>query len=266
VKLLYILTPFLLTSCITLNNKPLTPATTTTQPPDSGRQFERNKDKVIYELFNFESNFTESPEDCAAFAASCFVLNPNKHLVGSGALIRSDVVLTAAHVASSVTDGYVQFSKDDGYFKVKEVWLSPAWLVSGGVSGDLALLLLETPVEGIAPMELASNINYLPRYASNLYTVGCSLGYKKQSLPDVFFYYGTLTVSPYCLQLRSNRTIIWHGDSGGAVFYDDCRGGTYLVGVVASYSKFQGVIVDFTAVDVRAYYMQIKDKLGEWKG
>ena len=96
--------------------------------------------------------------------------------------------------------------------------------------------------------------------------MGCSLGYKKQSLPEVFYYYGTLTTSPYCLQLRSNRTVIWHGDSGGAVFYKDCLGDTYLVGVIASYSRFQDVVVDFTAMDVRAYFTQIKDKLGEWKG
>ena len=265
-KLFYLLLAVLLASCSTPQEIKAQTPQTKKQPSPNGKTFKDPADQIIYDSLAFESSFTESPEDCAAFDASCFVTDKQKYMLGSGSLIRSDVVLTAAHVAEAVSGGFVQFTPGGRMYPIDKIWLSPEWEISNRRIGDVALLRLGEHVKDVEPVRLAHGAAVLPRFGDGLFIVGSSLGYKKKSNPGIFYYYGTLNSTPDCLQLRSNFSTIWHGDSGGPVMFTDYDGHLYQVGVISAYSMYQDKLVDFTASDVRFYLPKIRGKLLDWTG
>lgn len=249
-----------LTACATLNTPSIT-----LQPPSS--QFEREDYQYVYDTFDFSSNYTEIPEDTRAFDATCYILDSDKSLVGTGVLIKSDVILTAAHVAVAVYNdhGYIQFDKDGDYIPMSEVWVHPVWLLYDGGTSDIGLVKLGCYVGGRAPIALSETGTHLKRYKSNIFTIGCSLGYKKQSLPKKIFYYGTLISDPSELKFRSNVTSIWFGDSGGPAILKQADGSLSVVGIMTEFTLFQYKLMDFTAADVRYHRPELEEIMDIWE-
>ena len=233
-------------------------------PPLAERQFENPLDQAIYEDLNYEKSYTNSPCDTRSFDATCYILDANKRLVGTGALIDEDIVLTAAHVANHVYGGYVSFIKNGDTILIEDIWLQPEWGLAPEGMHDIALLRLSCYVDDIEPITMASKGVSIDRYGSNIATIGCSLGYKKQSKPLRIFYYGTLTSNPAELKLRSTVTGIWFGDSGGPVIMFNVDGSVILVGIIVRFTIYQGDVMDFTATDVRQYTGELEAVMEGW--
>ena len=79
------------------------------------------------------------------------------------------------------------------------------------------------------------------------------------------FYYGTLITEVTELKLRSNTTSIWFGDSGGPVVKRGWNGSLVVVGVLASFTVFQGDLMDFSATDVRQYFEELNSVIKGWE-
>jgi len=252
-----------LAACAPLKQSP----TTLTQLSDTGtnsRFFEDPEDQLIYDAFRFEFSFTEYPKDSTAFDATCYILDKDERLVGTGALVRSNVIMTAAHVAYRAVDGYIQFEESGPVISICTVWLHPDWLAQDDSSKDIALLKLDCEVADIKPLQIAGSDTRLYRYVSNISIVGCSLGYKKQSLPNKIIYYGKLVSAPSELKLRSTTTTVWFGDSGGPMVLQGPSGDLIIVGVTARFSMFQQKIMDFTATDVRYFSDLLNEVMDIW--
>ena len=217
-------------------------------------------------MFSFEDSFTDSPCDKRAFDASCRILDSDRDLVGTGVLIEPGVVLTAAHVAVvvAVESGYVQFEESGPYIPTEEAWIHPVWLFQDEYQDDIALIKLSCDVDDRAPIALADKGLYLQRYGPNTFIVGCSLGYKKQSLPNKMFYYGTLVSSPAELKFRSTKSSIWFGDSGGPAILMQPDGTPVVVGVMIRFALFQHKMMDYTAADVRYHRAELEQILSSW--
>ena len=265
IKLLNLLFLLSLSACTTTqaNNYPPPPVQT---PQETGRVFDNPRYKSIYEKFGYEANFTDSPKLNSAFNSVCYVLDQNQNLVGSGSLIRPGVVLTAAHVAEHVEGGYIRFDSLSPVVAIKQVWLHPIWELAKGdkKQGDLALLRLSRNVTDRTPLSMAASDLEIARYTW-VFSVGCSLDYKKQSRPGVMFYYGTFTTSKSDLTLKSNTTTIWFGDSGGAIVTLNPEGQFVLVGVLSSFTNYQGIVQDFTAADLRHYSGGLDSIMDSWE-
>ena len=228
-------------------------------------RFADPKDQRVYDAYKFGSSYTDFPENPEAFDATCYILDKNEKLVGTGTLITTNSILTAAHVAYSVVDGYIQFDKGGTLTPIHTVWMHPEWLMADDMSKDIALLKLDCEVVDRLPMSIADSDDDLFRYDSDIFTIGCSLHYKKQSLPSVMIYYGKLVTAPTELKLRSTFTTIWFGDSGGPVVLKDPDGTFIVIGVTTRFSMFQQEIMDFTAMDVRSFSSLLNSVMNSWE-
>ena len=245
--------------------------TSTTPPPSppgetlhTPRELERESDRLIYDSYRFEDSFTDTPENTLAFDATYYVLNEDGDMIGAGTLIGSDVILTAAHVACRALGGYVQLTKEDMYIPIINVWVHPDYLRWGSEDTDIALLKLDCEVADVEPLSLAHPCTSLTRYKSSIFTVGCSLRYKKQSLPQVMVFYGKIVSALNELKIRSTSTTIWFGDSGGPVVLKVPDNPPVVIGVIARFSMFQGRIMDGTAMDVRVFAPQLQEIMASW--
>jgi len=229
------------------------------------RELDNEADRFTYDNFNFETSFTDFPEDTRAFDATCYVLSSEEVIVGTGTLIENDVILTAAHVAIRTAGGYIQFNKEGILIPIEDVWVHPNWILAGDMGADIALLKLSCEADNATPLVLGTPNTRLFCYHSSIFTVGCSLQYKKQSLPQTMIYYGKLVSRLTELKLRSNSTTIWFGDSGGPVVLDRGADAPLVVGVVARFSIFQQQIMDATAIDVRHFSGLLHTIIANWE-
>jgi V8-like Glu-specific endopeptidase len=95
------------------------------------------------------------------FSSVCYLDVPKK-AKGVGTLIHPSWVLTAAHAAKSLTDGYSVVFKNKASYSVKEIIYHPSWLANTARPtrdtikdvADLALIKLATPVANLTPFSL----------------------------------------------------------------------------------------------------------------
>ena len=154
----------------------------------------------------------------------------NGTLIGSGILIRPNVVLTAGHV---IDDGII-FSVVIGEeeIMVKDIILHPDYSSSFGlVRNDIGLIFLECDSQ-YEPATIGC-VEWLKRY-DDITTVGYSYDYKKYSKPNVFRYFGTVVEEPNYMKFIPRPASVWPGDSGGGVFAK-FQGKDYVVGIISNY-------------------------------
>lgn len=178
------------------------------------------------------------------------------NLIGSGVLIAPNAVLTAGHVIDDTTSFMFRIGEWD--VSIKERIPHPRYSGRWGIRNDIGIVILACDITDIEPATLHYAGHIMRR--SPLITVGFSRGYKKQSLPDTFFYYGTLMEDVTQIKFLPLKDTIWFGDSGGAV-YSVVNGRRVLVGVISSLSIAGERIFENSATKVQFYHDWIMEVL-----
>jgi len=185
--------------------------------------------------------FTPTTEEHDPYPSICSLHKENGFLVGSGILIRPDVVLTAGHCIED--DDIFSIVIGEEEIMVKDMVLHPSYSSTfGRIQNDIGLIFLETDSD-YEPATIGC-VEWMVRY-QDITTVGYSFDYKKYSKPDVFRYFGTVVEEPNYMKFIPRQTSVWPGDSGGGVFAkfnDD----SYVVGIISNYiviETFNGRIV-----------------------
>ena len=178
------------------------------------------------------------------------------NLIGSGVLIAPNAVLTAGHVIDDT--GAFMFRIGQWDVMIKETILHPRYSGNWGIHNDIGIVFLECDVEDITPARVHEG--GILQQGSPLITVGYSRGFKKQSMPETFFYYGTLLEDLSQIKFLPLKDTIWFGDSGGAV-YSVVNGQFVLVGVMSHFSMRDKIIYENSATKVQFYQKWIKEVL-----
>ena len=190
----------------------------------------------------FDHWFHPITNDNDPYPAVCSLHLFDGSLIGSGILIRPDVVLTAGHCIEK--DNIYSITIGEEEIMVKELLLHPRYSNRfGRVGNDIGLIFLECE-SSYEPAALGC-VEWMDRY-QNITTVGYSHGYKKFSRPGVFRYFGTMVTEPNQMKFIPRPMPIWFGDSGGGVFAE-FQGRNYVVGVI-SYFRMVNVFEDETVI------------------
>jgi hypothetical protein len=181
-------------------------------------------------------------------------------LIGSGILIRPDVVLTAGHCIDK--DNIYSVNIGDESIAVKSTVLHPRHSNFGRLRNDLGLIFLECDSK-YEPARLGC-VEWMNRY-DDITTVGYSHGYKKFSKKDVFRYFGTMVSEPNYMKFLPRPMPIWFGDSGGGVFAE-FMGRTYVVGIISHFRMVrvfedEMVITECSAVNIAKYLDWISEEI-----
>jgi len=200
-------------------------------------------------------------EDFDPYPSVGAIMDEQGQIIGSGILIEPNVVLTAGHVVNSFAFSFFIGDED---ILIDHILLHPNYDLSKKNSSDIALVFLECDAN-CPPANLQEPNNDLYK-GSILIAVGYGGGEKRYSLPNTFWYYGTLIDQPSQIKWLPIRATIWFGDSGGAVFsYFGVE--KKLVGVISSLSFCDDVPYENSATSVKSFYDWIKEvingKVGE---
>jgi len=156
-------------------------------------------------------------------------------LIGSGILIRPDVVLTAGHCIDE--DNIYSITIGEEEIMVKDMVIHPYYSNSfGRVRNDVGLIFLEC-ASSYEPATIGC-VDWMERY-QDITTVGHSHGYKKSSRAGVFRYFGTMMSEPKSMKFIPRPIPIWFGDSGGGVF-TMFQGRIYVVGIISYFRVVNG--------------------------
>jgi len=182
-------------------------------------------------------------------------------LLGSGILIRPNVVLTAGHCIDDDNIFSVVLGEEE--ILVKGMVLHPSYSHTfGRVSNDVGLIFLECD-SSHEPAKMGC-VEWMERY-KDITTVGHSLRYKKYSKPGVFRYFGVVTDEPNYMKFLPRPASILPGDSGGGVFAT-FQGKEYVVGIISNYvmvTIFKGEVVvsECSATIIAKYLDWIKEEI-----
>ena len=174
-------------------------------------------------------------------------------LIGSGVLIESDKLLTAAHVV----ERDIVYYFDIGYelILIERILIHENYI---NTTNDIAIAFLSCD-SSVNPTVLIDSDDILKRRMP-LVTVGFSRGYKKYSDPKTFSYFGSLIEEPGHIKFLPLRATIWFGDSGGGVFtYLD--GEIKLVGIMSYFAVDDGLVCENSAINVKYYRDWIDENL-----
>ena len=180
-------------------------------------------------------------------------------LIGSGVLIKPNVVLTAGHVAEN---NPTTFRTTDGeQYCIKEIILhseyKPYTTWPNFIEHDIAIVFLDDSVS-ILPIG-----DYTPKgilQYTPLTTIGYSKGIKKYSNSNTFWYYGRLIEEPEEVVFLPLKATVWFGDSGGAVI-TTTGGKSVLVGIISSFSMSEDTIYECAAASTHYYKDWIEEVL-----
>jgi len=162
-------------------------------------------------------------------------------LVGSGILIRPNVVLTAGHCIDN--DDIFSIVIGEEEIMVKDTVKHPSYNDTfGRIHNDIGLIFLEC--DSIYTPATIGCTEWMTRY-QDITTVGYSFNYKKYSKENVFRYFGTVVEEPNFMKFIPRPASVWPGDSGGGVFakFND---NDYVVGIISNYlvvETYNGIIV-----------------------
>ena len=164
------------------------------------------------------------------YPSVCSLHKENGFLIGSGILIRPDVVLTAGHCIED--DDIFSIVIGEEEIMVKDMVLHPSYSSTfGRIQNDIGLIFLECD-SNYEPATIGC-VEWMVRY-QNITTVGHSFDYKKYSKPNVFRYFGTVVEEPNYMKFIPRPATVWPGDSGGGVFAE-FEDKDYVVGIISNY-------------------------------
>jgi hypothetical protein len=158
---------------------------------------------------------------------------------GSGVLVGSSHVLTAAHCTEGITPYW--FISGGEFFKIRSVTVHPHYKIGEIIFVDLALLCLDSPCPA-TPAMLPQEGYQLAR-GEDLTAIGYGGGIRRRSNPGVLWNYGTLVEEPTVFKMLPLDGTIWFGDSGGAI-YDNSG---VLVGIISSLGITRGHLFENSA-------------------
>ena len=185
------------------------------------------------------------------------VMDKDGLLIGSGVLIEPDIVLTAGHVVDS---NAFSFFIGEEEILIDRIILHPEYNLNKKVSSDIALVFLAC--ESKYPPEILQEPDNILFQGSILITVGYGGGEKRYSLPDTFWYYGTLINQPSQIKWLPIRSSIWFGDSGGPVFSYFGAGENRkrkIVGLISTLSICADGPYENSATSVQYFYGWLKE-------
>ena len=185
--------------------------------------------------------FTPTTSEHDPYPSICSLHLEDGRLIGSGILIRSNVVLTAGHCIED--DDIFSIIIGEEEIMVKDMVLHPSYSRTfGRIQNDIGLIFLECDSE-YEPATIGC-VEWMVRY-QDITTVGHSFDYKKYSKPNVFRYFGTVVEEPNYMKFIPRPASVWPGDSGGGVFAK-FQDKDYVVGIISNYlviEAFNGRIV-----------------------
>ena len=193
---------------------------------------ETTNDIVIQESIpNFlDEWFTPTTTENDPYPSVCSLHLEDGRLIGSGILIRPNVVLTAGHCIED--DDIYSIVIGEEEIMVKNMVLHPSYSDTfGRIQNDIGLIFLETDSD-YEPATIGC-VEWMERY-QNITTVGYSFEYKKYSKPNVFRYFGTVVEEPNYMKFIPRPATVWPGDSGGGIFAK-FQGKDYVVGIISNY-------------------------------
>ena len=174
--------------------------------------------------------FTPTTSEHDPYPSICSLHKENGYLIGSGILIRPNVVLTAGHCIED--DDIFSITIGDEEIAVKNTVLHPRYSKTfGRIQDDIGLIFLEYD-SNYEPATIGC-VEWMERY-QDITTVGYSFGYKKYSKYNVFRYFGTVVEEPNYMKFIPRPASVWPGDSGGGVFAR-FEGKKYVVGIISNY-------------------------------
>ena len=203
----------------------------------------QNQDNVVEETVpnTLDEWFVEITEEHDPYPAVCSLHTESGWLIGSGILIRPDVVLTAGHCIDGDDIFSVVIGEEE--IMVKDMVLHPSYSKTfGRIQNDIGLIFLECDSD-YEPATIGC-VEWMVRY-QDITTVGHSFGYKKYSKLNVFRYFGTVVEEPNYMKFIPRPASVWPGDSGGGVFAK-FQGRDYVVGIISNYvviEAFNGIII-----------------------
>ena len=181
-----------------------------------------------------DSWFSQTTIENDPYPSVCSLHLKSGHLIGSGILIRPNVVLTAGHCIDE--DDIFSITIGEEQIMVKDMVLHPSYSKTfGRIQDDIGLIFLECD-SNYEPATIGC-VEWLYRY-QNITTVGYSFNYKKYSKPNVFTYFGTVVEEPNYMKFIPRPASIFPGDSGGGVFAK-FQNKNYVVGIISNYIVIQ---------------------------